>query len=134
MPSKRQSIRKWAHDFFLKVSYVDVYGRNVGYDYDYILAELKKQFPEAKTSKRWLRMMAYELSGTVRMPARLRYKGLAEGYAMALLVSTPQDISYVGIVARITKKFPAYSPSLITLHHLENKLRHEKFVVPHRAA
>src|ERR1039458_5008895 len=74
MPSrarkKKLTIKRFAHDYFQRVNYVDIYGRKVGFDYGFILAEIKQQFPAAKTSKTWLRRMAYEIKIDVRMPVR----------------------------------------------------------------
>lgn len=135
MPAR--TIKQLAHDYFTRVNYVDIYGRNVGFDYDYILAEIKKEFPAAKTSKRWLRMMAYELNGSVRMPMRRRARrGLAEGYAMTLLLKTIRG-GVIGsrldnIVTAVRAKFPEQKFSLDDLRRLERHLKFQKFTVPPR--
>jgi hypothetical protein len=132
--SSRATIKQFAHDYFVRVNYVDIYGRNVGYDYDFILTELKKQFPEAKTSKRWLRMMAYELSGSGRMPVRRRSRrGLAEGYAMTLLlkIEKGQGLNFNSVQCRVFRKFGS-KPSFQELTKLERHLRFLKFAVPIR--
>jgi hypothetical protein len=132
MRSTALTIKRFAHDYFVRVNYVDIYGRKVGYDYEHILTELKKKFPTAKTSKRWLRMMAYELNGTTRMPVRRRSRrALAEGYAMTLLLSTPA-LNFNSIRCRVYRKFPDTTPSLADLKRLEGHLRFLKFTVPAR--
>jgi hypothetical protein len=136
MPSRAQTIKKFAHEYFVRVNYIDIYGRDVGYDYDYILAEIKKQFPKARTSKRWLRMMGYELTGTVRMPMRRRSRrALAEGYAMTLLLKTTRTktgMRYDHILEGVRKKFAEVVMSAIELRRLENNLRYQNFPLPPR--
>lgn len=134
MPSRAQTIRRFAREYFVRVNYVDIYGHNVGYDYEFILAEIKKQFPKARTSKRWLRMMAYEITGTVRMPMRRRSRTLlAKGYSMSLLIETPAR-SFRSMQGCISRKFPEHVPTVASLKRLERSLRALKFTVPPRPA
>lgn len=130
---RRQTIRAFAHDYFLRVSYVDIYGRNVGYDYDHILEEIKANFPNARTSKIWLRRMAYEI--TDRMPVRRRSRrALASDYAMSELLRTRsgRGISMPVIIRNIHIKFPGQHVSLPELRRMEARLRVNKFDVPER--
>lgn len=131
----RKTIKEFACKMFVRVNYIDIDGRNVGYDYDYILAEVKKQFPNASTSKRWLRKMAYDLNGTVRMPVRRRSRyALARGYAMVLLLKAENGVglSYHSIWHRVHRKFPDHTPGSSVLRSLEVQLRHREFVIPPR--
>lgn len=138
MPSRAHAehgtIKEFAREYFLRVNFVNIYGRNVGYDYDYILAEIKKQFPTARTSKRWLRMMAYELTGTVRMPMRRRSRrGLAEAYAEVLLLRRGSGRHvHKNITQDVKQKFPEQRISAATLCHLERTLINRGFKVPPR--
>lgn len=133
MPTKAATIKKFAREFFTRVNFIDVYGRNVGYDYEHILAELRKEFPKAKTSKRWLRMMAYELNGVVRMPMRRRSRrALAESYAEVLLLRRSGDKVYSNVTVEVKKKFPEQHFSAADLRRLDSSLRYRKFPVPPR--
>lgn len=134
MPSKaKPTIKEFAHDYFLRVNYVDIYGRNVGYDYDHILAEIKKQFPKSKTSRRWLRIMAYELNGSARMPVRRRSRrALAEGYAEVLLLRRSGGSVHRHVTEAVKKKFPDQHISAPELRRLEGHLRFLKFAIPPR--
>jgi hypothetical protein len=130
---RKQTIKEVANALFLKVSYIDINGRNVGYDYDFILAEIKKKFAGARTSKRWLRKMAYEIAGTVRMPVRRRSRrALAEGYAMALLLRRGGGSVYGEVTRTVKKKFPEQHISADKLRRLDGRLRFAKFLVPPR--
>lgn len=133
MPSRaRNTIKEFAHAFFVRVNYIDIYGRNVGYDYNYILTKLKEKFPGAKTSRRWLQMMAYELNGSVRFPVRRRSRTiLARDYAKTLLLK-PEGLPYGCIVDRVYRKFPEHVPGLVELGKMEMQLRRQKFPVPER--
>jgi hypothetical protein len=137
MPSRARhaehgTIKDFAREYFLRVNFVDIYGRNVGYDYDFILAAIKEQFPKARTSKRWLRMMAYELTGTVRMPMRRRSRrALAESFAMSLLTK-PTRLSLGGIRVDVKHRFPDQSVTYADLRKLERALRALNFTVPPR--
>lgn len=132
------TIKRWAHEFFVRVSYVDIDGRNVGYDYEYILAELKKKFPDARTSKRWLRKMAYELNGQVRMPVRRRSRrALARGYAEALLLRVTDaeinaGLQYRTVYKYVWGKFPDHTISIEGLKEIERELKRRSFNVPVR--
>ncbi len=134
MRSRAQTIRAFAHEYFLRVNYVDVYGRNIGYDYEFILAEIKRAFPTARTSKIWLRRMAYELNGSTRMPVRRRSrKALAEGFAMSLLVKQSR-LSLNGIRVDVKRKFPDQTVTLAEIKKLERHLVSTNFIVPSRNA
>lgn len=133
MPSRAATIKKFARDYFTRVNFIDVYGRRVGYDYEHILADLRKEFPHAKTSKRWLRMMAYELNGVVRMPMRRRSRrALAESYAEVLLLRRSGSTVYSHVTAEVKRKFPEQHFSAADLRRLESSLRYRKFPVPPR--
>lgn len=137
MPSraqeKRLTIKMFARDYFQRVNYVDVYGRNVGFDYAFILEEIKKQFPTAKTSKTWLRRMAYEVKDTVRMPVR-RYSrsALAEDYAKVLLLRRRGKRAYDGVSRAVKNKFPDQRVTFAKLHLLDLWLAHNGFTLPPR--
>lgn len=136
MPSraraKKLTIKRFAHEYFQRVNYIDIYGRKVGFDYEFILAEIKQHFPSAKTSKTWLRRMAYEIKADVRMPVRRHSRrALAEGYAMSLLVK-PSRHSIDGIRVDVKFKFPDQTITLARLRSLELWLVNNGFTVPPR--
>lgn len=135
---RRQTIKDFARNYFTQVNYVDVFGRNIGFDYEHILAAIRAKFPNAKTSKRWLRMMAYELNGVVPMPARRRSRrALAEEFAMSLLVrrvrgSDTRGMRFDHIVRIVREKFPDQVLKASDLRRLESRLRGLGFYVPER--
>lgn len=134
--TKKPTIKEFAREYFVRVNYVDVFGRNVGFDYDHILAAIKVQFPNARTSKKWLRKMAYELTGIVRMPTRRRSRrALAEEFAMSVLmrVALNGGIQYQNVAKRVRQKFPDQPLKLPELRRLEGRLRSLGFTVPERA-
>jgi len=134
---RKQTIKDFAREYFTRINYVDIFGRGVGFDYEHILAEIKQQFPAARTSKRWLRMMAYELNGVVHMPARRRSRrALAEEYAMTVLLRTKRDgvrgMRYDHVGDAVRKKFPDQPLGAPEFRRLETRLRNLKFTVPDR--
>jgi hypothetical protein len=117
------TIKEAAEDLLMQVSYVDVYGRNVGLTYRAILKKLHESFPQGsknwpglKTSLRSLQMIAYALNGSrCKMPVRRRSsKVLARDYARALLVEVADDhytgygYSFKQIARKVKAKFPEY--------------------------
>lgn len=135
MPSRaaRPTIKQFAHEYFTRVNFVNVYGRNVGFDYDFILEEIHRTFPAARTSKTWLRLMAYEIAGTVRMPMRRRTRrGLAEDFAMSLLVRRAGKHAHHDVVKLTHKKFPDQKLTNRDMRRLDVRLRSLKFTVPPR--
>jgi hypothetical protein len=126
----KMTIKKFAHDYFMRVSFIDIYGRNIGYDYDFILEEIKRTFPDARTSRRWLQDMAYILNRSARLPVRRRSRRtLAEDYAMSLLL---RPYLYGSVRDAVRKKFPEHGTSLRTLRSLEVRLRNRGFTIPPR--
>jgi hypothetical protein len=124
------TIKRFAHDYFMRVSFVDIYGRNIGYDYDFILAEIRATFPGARTSRRWLQDMAYVLNRSAKLPVRRRSRrALSEDFAMALLL---RPIRYVSICNAVRNKFPDHVQTLKSLRSLEGRLKNRGFVVPER--
>ena len=121
-----KTIKEAAQDLLMEVSYVDVYGRNVGLTYDAILKRLHDNFPAGsknwpglRTSLRSLQMIAYALNGSrCKMPVRRRSpKVLARDYARALLMQTydfgTTGYSFKQIARMVKRKFPEYG----TLSH-----------------
>jgi hypothetical protein len=116
-----KTIREAAEALLSQVSYVDVYGRNVGLTYKIILNKLHEVFPNGslnwpayRTSLRSLQMVAYALNGSdMKMPVRRRSsKVLARDFARALLVKRDKDgngLSYVSIARQVKRKFPDYA-------------------------
>jgi len=139
MPSKqpKMTIKRFAHEYFVKVSFVDIYGRNIGYDYSTILAEIKKHFPHANTSRRWLQDMAYVLNRSERLPVRRRSRrALAQEYALSMLLRQRNGagLKYASIGAACRSKFPDQRTSVASLRKLEGHLRRLEFTVPTRPA
>lgn len=136
MPSREQrkpTIKMFACEYFQRVNYIDIYGRKVGYDYAFILAEIMKQFPSAKTSKKWLRRMAYEVKTTARMPVRRHSRrALAEGYAMAMLLRRSGRHAHGNIVKSVRQKFPDQHVPKVRLRSLDRWLANNGFPIPPR--
>lgn len=131
----KMTIKQFAHDYFLKVSFVDIYGRNIGYDYSYILAKIKEQFPNARTSRRWLQDMAYIFNRTEKFPVRRRSRqALAEDYAMALLLKKNGPNTYSNIAGAVRRKFPDRRISHERLRSLEVWLRNKNYPIPSRSS
>lgn len=130
---KRLTIKTFAHEYFTRVSFVDIYGRNIGYDYDFILHEIKRNFPGAKTSRRWLQNMAYVLNRSEKLPARRRSRrSLAEDFAMSLLIK-PSRTSINGIRVDVRQKFSDQTVTISMLRSLEVRLRNRGFEIPLRS-
>lgn len=131
-----KSIRKSAHEMLVQVNYVDIYGRNIGYSYAEILAKIKEQFPDAKTSHDSLRKMVYELDSAVRVPARKRPRQASEGYAEVLLLRISRNSElgsqYGTISHSIRKKFPDQVFFSARLKKLERSLIRRGFKIPSR--
>src|ERR1035437_5014559 len=115
-----KTIREAAEALLSQVSYVDVYGRNVGLTYKIILKKLHEVFPNGspnwpgyRTSLRSLQMVAYALNGSDKqMPVRRRSsKVLARDFARALLIKIDEKgngLRYVSIARQVKRKFPEY--------------------------
>lgn len=129
----RLTIKKFAHDYFTRVSFVDIHGRNIGYDYDFILSEVKRAFPHARTSRPWLQKMAYTLNRDARLPVRRRSRlALSEEFAKALLLHRNGHHVYRDIGTTVQRKFPEYRPTPARLKSLEASLRNRGFKIPPR--
>lgn len=106
------TITEEAEALLTEVSYVDLWGREVGLTYTAILARLHADFPKARTSLGSLRKIAYALNGSKqRMPVRRRSaKILARDYARALLVQEDQGVGlpFGRISRRVRQKFPMH--------------------------
>lgn len=127
------TIKKFAHDYFMRVSFVDIHGRNIGYDYDFILEEIKANFPGARTSRRLLQDMAYILNRSERLPVRRRSRrALSEEYAMSLLLRRSGRRVYSNIADDVKKKFHEHRPTKARLRSLEVRLRNRNFPIPPR--
>lgn len=130
---KRLTIKKFAHDYFMRVSFVDIYGRNIGYDYDLILDEIKTNFPGARTSRRWLQDMAYVLNRSAKLPVRRRSRrALSEDYAMSLLLRRGGVHVYRDVATTVQKKFPEHRPTPARLKSIEVWLRNKGYTIPPR--
>jgi hypothetical protein len=136
MPSrapKKLTIKKFAHEYFMKINFVDIYGRNIGHDYSFILDRIKEQFPDARTSRRLLQDMAYVLKRSERLPMRrLSRRTMAEDYAMALLLKRSGKRAHDGITTEIRKKFPGQHVYAERLRSLELRLKNRGFTIPPR--
>lgn len=118
---RKGTIKEYANDLLMKVSFTDVYGRNVGYDYLHILGLIKEKFPKTNITIRVLRWAAYELNrdGSVRVPARRHSRRrLARDYTRTLLMQTDPEtgfgLSNKAISDRVNKKFPEVRPLSLT--------------------
>ncbi len=132
MLPRAQTIKQFARDHFVKVNFIDIYGRSVGLDYNFILASIKARYPNARTSRRWLQDMAYLLQRTEKMPDRRRLnKNLVDAYTMTVLRVEP-GISFSAARKRVRRKFPDHVPNYEALRRLERKLRRLGFTVPAR--
>ena len=134
MPSSaRTTIKSFANEYFTRVSFVDIHGRKIGYDYDHILDEIKIKFPNARTSRHWLRKMAYTLNREMRLPVRRRSRAaLAEEYAMSLLRRLSGRHVYKNVGSLVQEKFPGHRPNPTKLRSLDARLRNRGFKIPPR--
>lgn len=136
MPSsapKKLTIKKFAHDYFMRVSFVDLHGRDIGYDYDFILAEIRRTFPGARTSRRWLQTMAYALNRDTRLPVRRRSRrALAEDYAMVMLMRRSGSNVYDHVTREVKKKFAEQHISADELRSLDARLKNQGRKLPPR--
>jgi hypothetical protein len=136
MPSrapKKPTIKKLAHEYFVKVSFVDIYGRNIGYDYNFILDRIKEQFPNARTSRRWVQDMAYILNRSEKLPVRRHSsRTTAEDYAKALLLKRSGRKAYSHITGAVKERFPDQHFSADHLRQLDRWLRNKGFTIPAR--
>lgn len=112
MKSKYKTVKQYAQELLLRVNYVDAFGRNVGFDYLYILALLKKEFPGSNTTIKELQKVAYSTRDSTdgRLPVRRRSrKILARDFARSLLLLKDDDgngLSYQAIARRVKLRFP----------------------------
>jgi hypothetical protein len=109
-----KTIKDAAEDLLMEVSYVDVYGRNLGLPYKVVLAKIHELFPNGSdnwpgvlTSWHSLRQVAYALnSSDRRVPGRRRSPRLAAwDYSRALLID-PKGYSFKQIANMVKRKFP----------------------------
>src|ERR1035437_386259 len=130
---KKLTIKKFAHEYLVKINFIDIYGRNIGHDYSFILDKIKEQFPSARTSRRLLQDMAYILKRSERLPMRrLSRRAMAEDYAMALLLKRSGKRAHDGITTEIRKKFPGQHVYAERLRSLELRLKNRGFTIPPR--
>lgn len=135
-----KTIKDYAVFLLVKTDFVDCYGRNIGHDYDTILAKIRREFPQARTTKRALRYVLYGIDQKVRLPARHRSrKILARVYARALLLevdgSSGLGLSFDTIRKRTRAKFRG-APDLTvrTLKSFVETLIKDKIKVPEKRA
>jgi hypothetical protein len=133
MPSRVLTIKEFARDYYMKVNFVDIHGRNIGYDYSYIFAKVKARFPNSRTSRDWVRKMASELNAYEKLPIRGRLsKVTAQAYAMTLLLRRSGKYAHKSIAKSVKKNFPTRPVNLATLRSLDQRLRNLGFTVPPR--
>jgi hypothetical protein len=133
------TIKEYAVFLLVKTDFVDCYGRNIGHDYETILAKIKREFPHARTTKRALRYVLYGIDQKVRLPARHRSrKILAREFARALLTQTDESgvgFSFDTIRLRTRSRFRgAPALSIRTLKSFTETLIREKIKLPERRA
>jgi hypothetical protein len=95
----------------LRTSYVDIYSRNVGFDYHFILRKLNEVFPGSKTTLKELQKLAYFMNGSgLRLPVRRRsLRVLSRDYVRVLLTWRDKNgsgFSYQRISYQARQKFP----------------------------
>jgi hypothetical protein len=124
---RKGTIKAYANELLTKVSFTDIYGRHVGFDYLYILSLIKSKFPNSGITIRVLRWAAYELNrdDTVRVPARRHSRRLlARDFTRALLMETDPEtnlgLSNRAIGDRVRSKFPEIRP--LTLSKMRTQL------------
>lgn len=134
-----KTIKEYAVFLLVKTDFVDCYGRNIGFDYETILAKIKREFPHARTTKRALRYVLYGIDRKVRLPARHRSrKILAREFARALLLEINESgvgHSFETIRLRTRAKFrSAPTISIRTLKSFTDTLAKEKIKLPEKRA
>lgn len=128
-------VRARVEQLLAAVSFVDIHGRNVGYDYKAITQTIKKEFPTSRVSVKALKdWYAYNMQGQgKRLPVRRKSrKVLARDYTRILLLQNEDalGLSLRVIKRRVKTKFPEV-PSL-SLGHVEAYLIRRGYSVPFR--
>lgn len=130
---KRNTIREYATHLLYTVDFHDCYGRAFGLDYPTILAKVKDQFPESRTSMRALRRIVDDLDRNRHLPARRRSRRvLAIDYIRVQLL-TPRSL--IRIRRMVGDKFPdipAETRSQAAIRQQGVWLQREGFEVPKR--
>lgn len=112
MPRRTGTIREYAEKLLTEVSFVDLDGRKIGYDYATVAAMVTDRFPKSRVSASLLRTWyayAMRVEGQ-RMPVRCRSRRLlARNYTRVLLMQTDKGgigLSFNTIQRRVAKRFP----------------------------
>lgn len=130
----KKTIKAFAIEQITRTLFVDCYGRNVGLDYQTILAEIRREFPKARTTMRALRRILDDMDrSTIRLPVRRRSrKIMAEEYIRSLLL---KPVSYTYIRDKLYLTFgdtPAEVRNPYHIRQLERQLMRDGFKVPAR--
>jgi hypothetical protein len=128
-----KTAKQYAQDLLTQINYVDVFGRNVGLDYQHILICLKKEFPKSNTSIKELQKTAYGMNAQgTRLPARRRSRRiLARDFARSLLIQADADdvgLSYLSIRSRVRVRFP--EQKLLSLSQMRGHLSRAGIKLP----
>jgi hypothetical protein len=128
------NITDYAKQLLLKTDFVDCYGRNIGLDYETILELIRARFPNARTTKRSLRFILYQIDKSARLPARRRSRKILRKEFIRALLLDPAGISHASIRSRARRKFPdvpgAITSAILAAH--ERALTKERFELPER--
>jgi len=128
-------VKARTEELLAAVSFVDIHGRKIGYDYGTIMEMIKAEFPNSRISSRVLRTKnAYDMQcAGIQLPVRRRSrKVLAREYTHALLLQNEGmlGLSLRTIRTRIRKKFPGIP--VLSLGHVEAYLIRRGYQVPFR--
>lgn len=129
------SVRARVEQLLTAVSFVDIYGRPIGYDYAAIVKMIKRDFPHSRISVKVLKdWYTYRMQGEgKRLPVRRKSrKVLVRDYTRTLLLQNKDDLglSLRSIKDRVRKKFPGVTP--LSLGHVEAYLIRRGHRVPFR--
>lgn len=127
MAKAYKTIKQCAQDLLLRINYVDIDGRNVGFDYRYILDEIKVHFPTSRTSRKELQKIAYAMNADgLRLPARKRSRAImAREYAQALAVKGLVAY-YPSLRRKVLARFPGCGDALPTERGLNTYVDHRR--------
>lgn len=142
--SRRGTIKEYAEELLCHVSFVDIYGRDIGYDYVHILAMIRKRFPKSSATraggnfgrggftKAALRYIRAQM--TCRLPARLRSRRrMAREYTRVLLThknAAGVGLTFLSVRRRVRVKFP--EQPMLSMHHVVGNMVRRGVVMPTR--
>lgn len=130
------TVKEYVEKLLMATSFVDIHGRNIGYDYGSIVRMIKLRFPKSRVSRRVLKdWYSPNLQQTnVRLPSRRRTRSqaMAVEFTRAQLLKRVDGVGLrVSTIQRnVRRNFPGL-PSR-DLRKMERHLKRKGYVVPER--